>query len=270
VNKGAVVRFFSYHTQEDTAAVRAACGEENIKVYDYDFQVHARTDALIGGKFDISLPTSKNTKGYLILSKNGYQKLEPHSTMCGWNIATVAIAENGRIPFTINLNSSGQPIVGDGSNRTLPHALPVSDDLIGVRIVEIIESPLTSIFKDGKLPAGTIVTDKGFKYVEMFTGKGKILSNSMLDGWFIAEVTPKSSSNWKADIINGEVVITFNGDVYDETVTVLLMKLGSSETREVEIMFSGEKKGLDLGGCNAGTAMLALLALAAFFARRKG
>ena len=269
VNKGAVARFFSYHTQEDNTAVRAACGEENIVVYDYDFQVHTRTDALIGGRFDITLPTSKNTKGYLILSKNGYQKLETHSSMCGWNIATIVIADHANAPFTINTDSSGQPIVGDGSNRTLPRALPTTDDLIGVRIIEIIESPITSIFKDGKLPPDTVETDKGFEYVEMFTGKATLLSNSTLNGWYITSVTPQTGKNWRADIINGEVVVSFNGDAYDQTVTVLLTKEGSFETREVEIIFSGEKKGLDLDGCNAGAPVLALLALFALVVRRK-
>jgi hypothetical protein len=92
----------------------------------------------------------------------------------------------------------------------------------------------------------------------------------MLDGWYIAKVTPQSGKNWRADIINGEVVVTFHGDVYDETVTVTVAKYGSFETREIEIKFSGERRGLDLGGCNAGTAVLALLALFAIFARRKG
>jgi hypothetical protein len=40
VSRGAVVRFFDYHTQGETAAIAKACKEENVRVYDYDFQVH--------------------------------------------------------------------------------------------------------------------------------------------------------------------------------------------------------------------------------------
>jgi Synergist-CTERM protein sorting domain-containing protein len=266
VNRGAVARFFSYHTQEEIAAVADACGEYSIKVYDYDFQVHTRTDALVGGKFDITLPTSKNTKGYLILSKNGYQTLVPHSTMCGWNVATIVISDHGRVPFTINMSSLGQPIVGDGNNRTLPKAMPTTDDLIGVRIVEIVDSPITSLFVGGKLPPDAITTENGIEYTKLFTNKAVVLSNEMLDGWRILRVNPRSGEGWKADVINGEVVINFTENVYDKTVTVTLEKIGSFETRDIEITFSGEN---DRTGCNAGAAMLTLLALFPLFLRRK-
>jgi len=268
INRGAVTRFYSYQTQENIAAVSAATGEKYIKVYDYDIQVHARTNALVNGRFNVMLPTNRNTKGYLILRRNGtYEALVPNSTMAGWNVATVVVNDHGRVPFTINMNSLGNPIVGDGSNRTLAHALPPHDDLIGVRIVEIVESPLTIIFKDGKLPPNAVETENGFEYPGMFTGKGTLLSDKMLDGWRITGVTPNSGKNWKADIINGEVVITFKGDVYDETVTVTVTKDGSFETRDIEITFSGEKE--SLFGCNAGLAMLALLAVFPVFMRRK-
>jgi hypothetical protein len=270
VNRGAVARFFNYHTQESIAAIAAACGEKSIKIYDYDFQVHTRTNAIVGGKFDIALPTSKVNKGYLILKKDGtYQKLEPHSIMAGWNIGTVVIADHGNVPFTVNVDPSGQPIVGDGSNRTLPHALPTTDDLIGVRIVEIVGSPIESLFKDWKLPVDAVETEKGIEYTELFVGKSVLLSNSMLDGWSITGIKPPIGTWWRAQIVNGEIVVTFLGNAYDEKITATLTKDGSSETVELEIRFFGEKEGETIG-CNAGSMiLLVLLGLCPIFVRRK-
>jgi Synergist-CTERM protein sorting domain-containing protein len=140
INRGGVARFFKYHTQEEIATVADAVGEKNIRVYDYDIQMHTRTDAIVNGRFDITLPTNKNTTGYLILSKNGYEKLVPHSSMFGWKVATVVVADHGNRPFTIRMNSLNQLIVRDGNDGTLAFALPATDDLIGVRIVEIFEA----------------------------------------------------------------------------------------------------------------------------------
>ncbi|MCL1875351.1 MAG: hypothetical protein FWF87_03730 [Synergistaceae bacterium] len=274
VNRGAVVRFFSYHTQDDTAAVSAACGEKYIKVYDYDFQVHTRTDALVGGRFDIDLPTSNNTTGYLILSKSGYQKLATHGTMSGWNIGTVVVADHGLAPFTIDLNSMDQPIVGDGSNRTLPKALPATDDLIGVRIVELLEKPISSIFIGGVLPPDYIETEDGFEYTKLISDKGTLLSDSMLDGWKIVGVAPHSGSNWKAFFENGKLTIKFSGDAFDQVVTVTLENIVTGELMDIDILFAGEKESiwdriLDKAGCNGGIVMLALFAVLPMIIRRK-
>jgi hypothetical protein len=195
--------------------------------------------------------------------------------MVGWNVASVVVADHGCAPFTIDIDSStNRPKVGDGSNRTLPRALPANDDLIGVRIVEILGSQIKNIFKDGKLPQNAIETEKGIKYTDLFTEKSTILSNSMLDGWLINGLQPVSGTGWKANIVNGAVVITFTGNAYDEMVTVQLVKIGTYETMELEIEFSGERKSLiewfrDEAGCNAGVASLALLALCPIFMRRK-
>ena len=277
VSKGAVARFFNYNTQEEIEAIAKAVGEISVRVYNYDFQVHARTDALEGGKFDITLPTSKNTKGYFILKKDGtYEKLVPNSTtMVGWNVGTVVIADHGRLPFTVDIDAAtGRPVVGDGSNRTIPSALPANDDLIGVRIVEVVVNEILELFKNEQLPKNAILTKNGIKYTEMFSEKATILSDSMLDGWIIADVTPKSGKGWTASIFNGEVVITFTGDAYDETATVKLVKVGTSEIRNLEIEFSGERKSLferikEEAGCNAGFALLVLLAIWPVFVRRK-
>jgi hypothetical protein len=267
VNKGAVARFFSYHTQENTAAVRAASGEKYIKVYDYDFQVHTRTNALVNGRFDMTLPISKINKGYLILKKDGtYEKLSVKSRKtAGWNVATVIIADHGRVPFTINVNAQGQPIVGSG-DRMLQRTLPVSDDLIGVRIVEIVGSPIESIFKEGELPSNAKETQNGIEYTEQFIDKGTLLSDSMLDGWHITEVTPQTGKHWKVVLANGEIVVAFRGEAYDQIVKVTLTKDGSLENMELEILFSGDK---DIAGCNAGIASLAFLAFFPLFLRRK-
>jgi len=268
VNRGAAARFFAYPTQEDIKDVSDACGEKFIRVYNYDFQVHTRTDALVNGKFDISLPTNKDTKGYLILGSNGtYAKLNTNSTMMGWNIGTVVVADHGLVPFTVNLSDDGRPVVGDGSNRTLPRALPANDDLIGVRIVEVFISPILMLFKDNKLPLNAVETADGFEYTEMLASRSVLLSNAMLDGWHISAISPDSGTNWKASIVNGELVVTFLGDVYDQKVKVTLTKDGGAETATLNIVFSGEKH--RSGGCNAGAAVLALFALFPFLMRRK-
>ena len=277
INRGAVARFYSYHTQDDIAKVAADSGQKSIKVFDYDIHVHTRTDALVGGKFDMALQTSENNIGYLILGKNGaYQKLEPHSTMFGWNVATIVIAEHGLVPFTVDLDpTTGNPKVEEGNVRALPRALPATDDLIGVRIVEIIGSPILKLFKDAKLPPNAEATDKGIQYTDLFAEKGVLLSDSMLDGWRIVGVTPQSGTGWKVNVVNGEVVVTFTKDVFDDqTVTVTLQKIGTSETTELEIIFAGEHKNiiekiLDEAGCNAGVTLLAFLVLCPLFIRRK-
>ena len=130
------------------------------------------------------------------------------------------------------------------------------------------------LFKDGKLPVGTELTDKGIKYTDIFDKKGTILSDSMLDGWTIIDVAPKSGKNWSASIVSGELVVKFTGDVYNQVVTVTLQKNGSTETKTMEVEFSGEKDSLldiirDEVGCNAGFALLALLAFCPFILRRK-
>ena len=271
INRGAVARFYNFRTKDEIDKIAQDSGQKNIKVFDYDIHVHTRTDALVGGKFDIALSTSENNNGYLILTKNGtYQKLEPHSKMFGWNIATIVIADHGVAPFTIDVDPvTGNPKVEEGNVRALPRALPTTDDLIGVRIVEIIASPILKLFKDGKLPPKAVETEKGIKYTDLFCEKGVLLSESMLDGWRIVSVTPQSGNGWKVNIVNGELVVTFTKDVFDDqTVTVTLQKIGTTETTELEITFAGEHTSvkdiidwLKDEGCNAGFTMLALLAL---------
>lgn len=142
VDRGAVARFFSYHNRAEIEAIAKTLNVDmaKIRVYDYDFQVHSRTDALVNGKFNITLPTASAKSSYMILAaKEGkYEKLVPNSQMFGWNVGTIDVAAHGNTPFTVNVGSNGRPLVGDGSKGTLPKELPAHDDLIGVRIVEIL------------------------------------------------------------------------------------------------------------------------------------
>jgi Synergist-CTERM protein sorting domain-containing protein len=277
ISRGGVTRFFSYQTQDNVKAVANLLNEENdIKVFDYDIQIHARTNALIDGKFDMTLPTRENTIGYMIQKKDGtYEKLTPHSTMMGWNVATITVADHGRNPWTIDVDNNGSPVVGsgsDGNHRVIQHPLPATDDLIGVRIVEIIKNPILSLFKDSKLPGGAVLTDNGIKYTGMFENEEVILNDDQLDGWKIVDVTPKSGTDWSATIKDGKLTVKFDGDVYDEKVSVTLENIATGETTTIEIEFSGEEEGwIDriLGGCNAGFAFLALLALCPFIMRKK-
>lgn len=147
VDRGAVARFFSYSTLEEVEKIAQDLGEtpERIKVYNYDFQVHTRTDALVDGKFNITLPTSSANSTYMILNGESgeYEKLDHNSKMFGWNVATIDVATHGNDPFTVDIRSNGRPVVGDGSERTLPNELPAHDDLIGVSIIEIEATPET-------------------------------------------------------------------------------------------------------------------------------
>ena len=275
VNRGAVARFFNYHTQETIAAVAEACGEDYIKVYDYDFQVHTRTDALINGRFNITLPTGELTKGYYILKNDGsYEKLNPIAKMLNWNVGTVVVADHAVAPFTVDLTSMDRPVVGDGSNRTVPRALPANDDLYGIRIVEVVRNLIAELFKDGKIPEGTVLTKNGLKYVDMLSKKKTILSDEMLDGWKIVGVEPQEGPGWKAYFENGELTIKFDGEAYDVVVTVTLENTTTGELVEIEIEFSGEKeciwdKLFECAGCNSGAAILALFAIFPLFMRKK-
>jgi Synergist-CTERM protein sorting domain-containing protein len=276
INRGAVPRFFGFHTQEEVAdiAIKARTGSSKIRVYDYDIQVHARhgnrttEPALKDGRFDMVLPTDEDTKGYLILKKDGtYAELKPHSKMLGWNVVTIVVADQN-VPFTVNLSVDNRPEVGDGSNRTIPRALPHWDDLIGVRIIEIAKNEIEKLFKE--LPAGAVTTDKGIELTNMINRRGVLLSNAMLDGWRIVAVDPQSGANWRTNMINDELVVTFNGDAYNKVTVVTLQKIGSTETFELEVMFSGEWDIREQIGCNVGImAVLALFALIPLFVRRK-
>ena len=281
INRGAVARFFNYHTQVEINNIAADTGDKHIKVFDYDIQVHS-TDALIRdanapmGKFDITLPTSKGNKSYKILVNDGtgttYENLIPHSTMLGWDVATVNVARHGNVPFTVDLSGDKRPVVGDGSNRTVPRALPAVDSLIGVRIVEVVGSQIESIFKGGVLPPHYIEISTGLEYTKLIEEKGVLLSNSMLDGWHISalnlpQYSGSSKHKWTAYLVNGEVIIIIRESVYDRDLEVILTKDGTSETMNLNIMFSGEKE--DWFGCNAGAAVLALLAVFPLFIRRK-
>ena len=283
VNRGAVARFFNYHTQEEIEAIAKDCGDDSIKVFDYDFQVHS-TDALIrdtsapAGKFDITLPTSKSSKGYKILVNDGtgetYENLTPHSSMLGWDIATIDVARHGCVPFTVDLSTDMRPLVGDGSNRTVPRALPAVDFLIGVRIIEVVENEILSLFKDGKLPKDTELTAKGIKHTVMFENEAILLNNDMLnDDWKIADINPKSGSGWQSRLAGEAILVRFTNDVYDEVVTVTLENKKTGEKKDIEVIFSGEDQTLSdwlkEHGCNAGTSILALLAVCPLFLRRK-
>ena len=139
VNRGAVPRFFNFPTQDEVKVVADKVKQSAIKVYNYDVQVHTRTDALVDGKIDITLPTNADTKSYMVMKKDGtYEALVPHSNMLGYNVATLVIAEHGVLPFTVDLDQDGRPVVGDGADRTLPRGLPPQDDLIGVQIIEVL------------------------------------------------------------------------------------------------------------------------------------
>ena len=150
INRGAVARFFSFPTEDDKAALAEELGYSGVQVrqYDIDIQVHARAGSrqtapsLLDGKFDMTLPTSKNTKEYYILNKDGaYEPLEVKERQtAGWDVATIVVADHGLVPWTVDLATNGRPVVGNGSNRTVARALPTWDDLIGVRILEI-EAP---------------------------------------------------------------------------------------------------------------------------------
>jgi Synergist-CTERM protein sorting domain-containing protein len=145
INRGGVTRFFSYQTQDNINAVAKALkmNSDIVKVFDYDIQLHMRTNAVVNGKFDIALPTRGETESYMIQKKDGtYEPLKPHSTMVGLNVATITVANHGLKPWTVDLDSSGQPVVGDSSDgnyRVLPRPLPANDDLYGFRIVEILK-----------------------------------------------------------------------------------------------------------------------------------
>jgi len=142
VNRGAVARFFYYPMQDEVRTVANAIGveEDRVRVFTYDFQVHTRTGALVNGRFDIMLPTSEDTYGYFILRNDGaFEPLIPHASSLGWNIATVVVAEHGRPPFMVELDNSGQPLVDPtGVDSPVHHPLPATDDLIGIRIVEVL------------------------------------------------------------------------------------------------------------------------------------
>ena len=144
------------------------------------------------------------------------------------------------------------------------------------------EYPILDIFKERKLPVNAIETESGIEYMTLFTDRGVLLSNSMLDGWSVIKVTPQIGKGWKAGIYIGEIVVTFLGEVFDETVIVQIADNLTSEIKELEIIFSGEKRAFlsieettnterkgSSGGCNAVTTILALLAVVPVFRRRK-
>ena len=280
VNRGAVARYYAYHTQDSNkkaadvlaAQLKIDLSTNIAKVFDYDFHVHTRTDALVGGKFDITLPTSSAASDYYILKKDGsYEPMAIAKTKTvGWNVGSVVLASHGLVPWTVDLDSNGRPKVDPaGAARTVFRELRDFDDLFGVRIIEIAANPISLLFKGGKLPVGTTLTENGIKYTDMLNKRSNtILSETDLDGWKIISVTPTSGNNWSASIINGEVVVKFPGDAYDQAMTVTLEKIGTGETQQIAIEFSGENW-LDNVGCNTGTIMLALLAICPLFIRRK-
>ena len=139
INRGAVARFFDFPTAETVKGIAAKVREKNIRVYNYDIQIHARTDSLVNGKFELTLPTNADTKGYMIRKKDGtYEKLSPTSTMLGMNVAPVVIANQTSAPFTVDMDRDNRPLLGGGP-RMLVHALPPQDDLVGVQVIEIIK-----------------------------------------------------------------------------------------------------------------------------------
>jgi len=282
INRGAVPRFFSFPTRDEKAELAKQLGASNINLYNWDIQVHARAGnrqtepSLKDGKFDVSLPTTSKNSKYLVQKKDGtFVPLLPHSNMVGWNVATIVVAEHGQSPFSVNVDTNGRPVVGDGSNRTLARALPVWDDLIGVRIVEILPEDVAKYF-GGTLPSQYSKTDDGIKLNKLIEGSDVLLSNSMLSGWVITGVAPQNGTNWTVEIVDGEVVVTFSDSASGEVVTVNLSST-SGVNDELIIMFSG-KKGSGGGGggghggdhgCNSGFGVLALLALSAALMRRK-
>jgi hypothetical protein len=145
IDRGGVTRFFNYQTLDNVKAVADALDvkSDKIKVFDYDIQLHTRTDAIVNGKFDMALPTREDTELYMIQKRDGtYEPLKPHLKMVGMNVATITVANHGLNPWTVDLDSSGQPVVGDSSDgnyRVLPKPLPTTDDLYGFRIVEILK-----------------------------------------------------------------------------------------------------------------------------------
>jgi hypothetical protein len=142
IDRGAVTRFFSYKTQDEINAITTATGKKKVRVYEYDIQVHTRTDALLNGSFNMTLPTNADAKGYLIQTTNGtYAPLTPHATLksFGQNVATIVVANHGNLPFTVSVDINKRPIVGTGSEGTVARALPANDDLIGLRIIEVLE-----------------------------------------------------------------------------------------------------------------------------------
>jgi hypothetical protein len=153
------------------------------------------------------------------------------------------------------------------------------EDGTPVRLYEYVIEPygdsgISGFFKDGKLPEGAVETEKGLKYTEMFENKAVILSDKMLDGWKIKEVTPVCDNDWKSELKDGELVIKFIHEAYDQVVTVTLVNTISGEEREIEIDFSGEKESLfdriwGKFGCNAGFALLFILAFCPLILRRK-
>jgi hypothetical protein len=194
--------------------------------------------------------------------------------MFGSNVASVVVADHGCAPYTVKLDNAGKPVLGDGANGTLAFALPPNDDLFGVRIVEAVKNDILDLFKNGKLPKNAILTDKGISYTEMLISRSTILSDSMLDGWTIVSVTPQEGNGWKAGFDKGTLEIKFTDEAYYQVVTVTLQKTGTSETKNIEIEFSGEKGDIwerifNRVGCNTGAVMLSLLALCPIFIIRR-
>jgi hypothetical protein len=188
--------------------------------------------------------------------------------------------DNGNTPARDTGNAISQRQSSRGGFVALEAGSPEAGTRVKLYVYDIEpyeanQNDVLMLFKDGKLPPNAIVTPKGIKYTDLFVEKGTLLSNAMLDGWIIAGVTPQSGVGWKVKFVNGAIVVTFTKDVYnDETVTVTLQKIGSSETREIDITFSGERETLldmilDKAGCNTGVALLALLALCPLTRRRK-
>lgn len=141
INRGAVARFFDFPTPEYTKGIADTINKSSIRVYNYDIQVHARTDAFVGGKFDITLPTSADTKEYMIRKRDGtYEQLAPHADLLGFNVATVDVAAHGTDPFTVDMAPNNRPVIGEGV-RSLVHQLPPNDDLIGVQLIEVLKDP---------------------------------------------------------------------------------------------------------------------------------
>jgi len=134
------------------------------------------------------------------------------------------------------------------------------------------------VLTGGKPPAGASIVNKVLVWDKLFIGKGVILSNSMLNGYKIANVTPAAPrQGYTLDIVGDEVIATFNTlTIVNGNADVYLVKVGSNPNDGYDALMKIEFRGRharpgedEWSGCNAISSLLVLLAIVPFVLRRK-
>jgi Synergist-CTERM protein sorting domain-containing protein len=87
-------------------------------------------------------------------------------------------------------------------------------------------------------------------------------------GYTVIGVDPAAGPGYELRVNNGNLEVRFTDAVADETVQVTL-EHADGDRYEIEFEFSGEFADDSSSGCNAGFAVMPLLAIAALFVRRK-